>query len=426
MAVAVERPYTRECMLTLAAVLEARRALGSCEEIASLGGWDWTKKGPLPARRRLWQALLPGVRCLPDGVDEDGTLNMDFALALREVGAPRLVRLSIQPFNDSSQHFLPTIEALSSIVCLESLELGECTLDRPMVEKLAELMAAASPQPLFPSLTELKLDGDVIESHPDGPRDFVAAIARAAAEGGEFPRVKTLRFMGAYPPVAEAVAGAMTAGAFPRLEELRAHGHIGSAGFLSLVRALETAPCARSLNYVTFGRAGLEGATRLSDLGALIGAGRLPSLKSLDLSGNNLGHQGVVAFFEALARAFAAARAPVAGLEDVSMDATGMADAGISAFARALEAGALGSSLNVLALGSAGDVGVAALTRAFAGGGGSHVAQLRTFHLGVEGASHGAVESLRHVVGGACPWMDMRGWPRPRTDSFSGITAWFS
>lgn len=170
-----------ENTLALAAALEARRALGTCREIAYISEWDWMRlKGPLEARRRLWRALLPGIVRLPVEWEEE-KVDVAFAQALRDFGAPCLEEFFVKPHGARPGRYLPPlIEALPSMVGLEKLEFGRGVLHGPGMLRLGELMMAASPKPLFPSLITLTLSGDTFDGAPGA---FVAALRESWVGG---------------------------------------------------------------------------------------------------------------------------------------------------------------------------------------------------------------------------------------------------
>lgn len=135
-----------------------------------------------------------------------------------------------------------------------------------------------------------------------------------------------------------------------------------------------------------------------------MGAGGLPALETLDLSGNWLREEGAVAFFRALMQALAAARqrggAQRVRLKMLNLASTGMGDAGMLALAEALECDALGSELEQLRICSAQDEGVDALARAVVG---CHLARLRELDIRDTLPSREARERLKQVITDACP-----------------------
>jgi hypothetical protein len=125
-----------------------------------------------------------------------------------------------------------------------------------------------------------------------------------------------------------------------------------------------------------------------------------PAMTSLDLSGNLLGDDGVVA----LAAAWVAAGGKDAVLATLRLERVGVGPAGTRALAEAMAGGGALAGLEVLALGgnaSVGDEGLGALAEAVAGGAG---ACLRVLGLEAVGASgKGVVMLVQALKAGAAP-----------------------
>jgi hypothetical protein len=177
--VRMDRASTKANLLLLAEALSARRALGTCVALAKLDGWDWSWKGDMSARKRLWVALLPGVEWLPQDLysHHDNLWEIEFARALRSVGAPHLLKLHLVPWKRSDAaraHVLPALEAVPSMARLEQLTIGVTALSAPVLQRLGQLTAAASPRPLFPALQEIVFQDSTFGGRKEGPAEFVA------------------------------------------------------------------------------------------------------------------------------------------------------------------------------------------------------------------------------------------------------------
>jgi hypothetical protein len=235
----VDRASTPANLLLRAEALAARRARGACAALGKLDGWEWSWKGDMAARKRLWVALLPGVEFLPRDLytNHDNVWDPEFAQALRSLGAPHLRALHLAPWEDSVRgyaHMVPVLESIPSMARLEELTIGFEALSAPVLKRLGQLMAAASPRPFFPTLQHLFLNDSTFAERRVGPREFLAALKWGAARGGEFPCVKSVVLSAQHGPQEalelEAVAGAMAAGAFPCVETLHIGAEIGDQG----------------------------------------------------------------------------------------------------------------------------------------------------------------------------------------------------
>lgn len=135
---------------------------------------------------------------------------------------------------------------------------------------------------------------------------------------------------------------AMAAGAFPTLQQLEFGPMVvlSDGDLEALVQGMVKAPCARTLRSLS-----LEG--HLKDIGPgftllekVIGDGRLPALRDLNLAHCKLG--------DAAIQEFASSLRVATKLERLRLELTGIGSEGISAIAEALGEGRLGSQLREL------------------------------------------------------------------------------
>lgn len=226
----------------------------------------------------------------------------------------------------------------------------------------------------LPGLRTLKLDVEYLEKEDD---DALAALAQA-----------------------------FTSGLFPSLLELSVlQGKEICAGLAAFVRALEAAPCARTLRFLSlcFGIVDNLNGTGFQALGDAIAAGRFPSLAALNLHKIYLPPE----WARHLVSSLRARGAPP--LEALALCST--TPGAIASVAAALRAGCLGKRLQWLSLvdgdGSASSAeasaGVDALSKALAQQGRTHLRDLQVLKVKASGM---AIEAMKGLVKAAvvnCP-----------------------
>lgn len=105
-------------MEAIASAFEIRAAAGTCQGLQYLLDEDWLTPGSVAVRTRLLRALLPSIKELPL-IDR---LHLDFAAAVKEIGAPYLEYLTVP------RDVPPLVEAFSSMSHLRELGLDKGSL----------------------------------------------------------------------------------------------------------------------------------------------------------------------------------------------------------------------------------------------------------------------------------------------------------
>lgn len=386
-------------MRGLTAVVTARRALGSCDELAERDGWGWMQDWSLESAGPFWRALLPCLESLPvawEWFDRHAGL----VEALRRIGAPkvRTLKLIIDRWGDgNASHFVSLVESLPLLTGLEELEFGSGALPPAASRALGgviERAATAGGPPFLPSLRSISLVDECFcemkgwqSFVPSGVESFVEAMRPASTTtAGLFLGIEkmTIDDRGGY-GTARGVVRILAAGAFPNLWDL----YLGGGGFdddalLPLLGGPQPpAACLRNLRVLTLRGMDINRGSGLGALGALMAAGGMPALEELRVSNSREGDAGLAAFCRALSPAAAPLR-----LRVFHWNFMELRDEGTCALADAIERGALGSRLEEFRLYQGfsfyRDVGAAALVRAFAGAGRQYVSGLRTIVVSLQ------------------------------------------
>jgi hypothetical protein len=222
----------------------------------------------MEAHVRLLRTLLPSLKDL--GIDE---WNLDFATAVKEIGAPCLELFILR------DDLPPLIEALGTMNGLKFLRLeGESLLNS--LDHLISLLECHN-RDLLPSLKHLMLLSPFHQ--PADAKRFLESVGMYEAFGSVQEldieaEGNNVRF--------DFLAAAFSGGAFAHLEKLKCE-RIGGweNDFAAFCDALAGHRCAGILKSLSFCECKIND-VRMTRLGDLVVSGAFPHLEALELTGN--------------------------------------------------------------------------------------------------------------------------------------------
>lgn len=199
-------------VLTLAAAIEARRALCSYNELVDLRGWDWVDSynGSHFALQRLWAAILPSIESLHLSTESITSENLvEFVKASADIGAPKLRKIDFgrNHYPEGDPKRPPLMKVLRSLYSLESLVARTASFPAALTRALGDAFVRCieeGDQPLLPSLRSIYLYDDPFVTPPPsryelgddgelGVPELIRAVERAAAAGAKLsPTVERL------------------------------------------------------------------------------------------------------------------------------------------------------------------------------------------------------------------------------------------